>query len=132
MLKRIVETIRILATRGLAFRGDDEVIGSKHNGNYLGVLELIAKFDPFLEEHLRKYGNAGRGVPSYLSSIICEEMIHVMWKLVFDMEMEEIRSSIYHSISIDSTPDLTHQDQLTFTFRYSTCCPPIQLKGSLP
>ena len=49
MLKRIVETIRILATRGLAFRGDDEVIGSKHNGNYLGVLELIAKFDPFLE-----------------------------------------------------------------------------------
>lgn len=126
VLERIVETIRMLATRGLAFRGDDEVIGSKHNGNYLGMLELIANFDPFLEEHLRKYGNAGRGVPSYLSSTICEEMIHIMWKLVFDIEMEEIRSSIYYSISIDSTPDLTHQDQLTFTFRYVLPTNPVE------
>jgi hypothetical protein len=52
--QRVVETIKYLATRGLALRGSDENIGSPHNGNFLGALELIAI-------HLKKYGNPGKG-----------------------------------------------------------------------
>lgn len=44
VLERIVATIKFLANRGLGFRGDDEIIGSNRNGNYLGTLELIAQF----------------------------------------------------------------------------------------
>lgn len=61
VLLRIVEVIKFLGSRGLAFRGDDQKLGSKHNGNFLGVIELISKFDPFLEEHLLNYGNQGKG-----------------------------------------------------------------------
>ena len=32
---------------GLAFGGDNELLGLVHNGNYLGTLEVIAHFDPF-------------------------------------------------------------------------------------
>lgn len=66
ILRRVVAVIRCLAQRGLPFRGEDELLGSVHNGNFLGILELIAQFDPFLQSHLQKYGNAGRGVPSYM------------------------------------------------------------------
>ena len=52
ILKRVVEAIRFLSTRGLAFRGGHEVIGVTDNGNYLGILELIAKFDPALKAHI--------------------------------------------------------------------------------
>ena len=52
VLERVVEVIKFLAERGLPFRGQDEIIGSKSNGNYLGVLELISKFDPFLAAHM--------------------------------------------------------------------------------
>ena len=45
VLERVTETIRFMSERGLSFRGSDEVIGSRTNGNYLGILELIAKFD---------------------------------------------------------------------------------------
>lgn len=48
VLHRIVETLKFLTSRGLAIRGSNETLGSVHNGNYLGCLELIAKFDPFI------------------------------------------------------------------------------------
>ena len=56
VLKRIVAVIKHLSSRGLAFRGDNEILGDTQNGNYLGSIELIAEFDPFLSEHLCKYG----------------------------------------------------------------------------
>ena len=66
-----------MSSRGLAFRGDNEILGDTQNGNYLGSIELIAKFDPFLSEHLCKYGNKGRGNVSYLSSTICDELAEI-------------------------------------------------------
>ena len=59
VLMRIVAVIKFLSERGLAFRGDNEILGSVHNGNYLGISELLSKFDPFLDEHLKQYGNKG-------------------------------------------------------------------------
>ena len=59
VLRRIVAVIMFLSERGLAFRGDNEILGSVHNGNYLGISELLSKFDPFLDEHLKQYGNKG-------------------------------------------------------------------------
>ena len=52
ILKRILDVTLFLAERGLAFRGDEEVLGSPHNGNFLGFREVLAKYDPVLEEHL--------------------------------------------------------------------------------
>ena len=88
------------------------------NGNFLGILELLSEFDTFLEEHLKVYGNAGKGNPSYLSANICEEFIEIMGQQVFCAILEEIKESTYYSISVDSTPDISHIDQLTFTVRY--------------
>jgi len=118
VLRRVVAVIRFLAQRGMPFRGDDEIIGSKHNGNFLGLIELIAQFDPFLQNHLIKYGNAGRGIPSYLSSTIVEEFIQLMADTVRDTIVSEIAQAKYFSVSVDSTPDLSHVDQLTVIVRY--------------
>lgn len=61
VLLRVVEVVKFLTSRGLAIRGHDEILGSKHNGNFLGCVELLAKFDPFLEEHISRFGNKGKG-----------------------------------------------------------------------
>ncbi|CAG5030257.1 unnamed protein product [Parnassius apollo] len=78
VLRRITDTIKFLASRGLAFRGENERFGSSQNGNYLGILELLSEYDPFLKEHINTYGNKGHGVTSYLSANICEEFIGLM------------------------------------------------------
>ncbi|XP_069157641.1 uncharacterized protein [Procambarus clarkii] len=75
VLTRVVSVIRFLASRGLAFCGENQIIMSAENGNYLGILELLREFDPFLEDHLKMYGNPGKGNPSYLSANSCEEFI---------------------------------------------------------
>lgn len=91
-----------------------------HNGNFLGTLELIAKFDPFLAEHTKLHGNKGRGHPSYLSSTICNEFINLMGDQVFKKVVCELKEAKYFSISVDSTPDLCKVDQLTLIIRYVT------------
>uniref|UniRef100_H3APK6 Uncharacterized protein n=1 Tax=Latimeria chalumnae TaxID=7897 RepID=H3APK6_LATCH len=52
VLLRIVEVIKYLSECRLAFRGDDELIGSPNNGNFLGILELIERFDPVIADHI--------------------------------------------------------------------------------
>lgn len=118
VLIRVVETVKALASRGLPFRGHDEKFGSLHNGNYMMALELIAQFDPFLAEHISRYSNPGRGQTSYLSSTICEEFIGLIAEKVTETILEEIKSAKYFSIIVDSTPDITHVDQLVIVVRY--------------
>lgn len=118
LLQRIAAVIRTLAERGLAFRGSDDKFGSLHNGNYMGLLELVSEFDSFLASHISKYGNGGKGSVSYLSKTICDEVIKIMSDKVHTTIMDEIRSAGYFSLSIDSTPDLSHVDQLSIILRY--------------
>ncbi len=55
----MVVVIKALASRGLPFRGRNEIFGSINNGNYMLMLETISVFDPFLADHIRKFGNPG-------------------------------------------------------------------------
>lgn len=64
ILQRVVSVVKFLATRGHAFRGSEEKFGSASNGNYLGILELLAEYDPFLANHIQRYGNKGKGISS--------------------------------------------------------------------
>lgn len=118
VLKRIVAIVKSLSSRGLAFRGHDSQIGSLHNGNFMMAVELIAEFDPFLSLHLKKYGNPGKGKISYISYHTYEQFINIMSEKVRNTIVEEIKTAKYFSISVDSTPDISHVDQLSFIVRY--------------
>ena len=91
VLQRVVSVVKFLSSRGMAFRGENENIGPQHNGNYFGVLELTAQYDPFLSSHLAKYGNQDRGRPSYLSSTICEKVIEIMGNQVLAVIVKELQ-----------------------------------------
>ena len=123
---RVVNVVKFLATRSLALRGSEEKIGSHTKGSFLGITELISQYDPSLAEHLVKYGNLGSGKTSYLSKTIYEELIHLMRKEVFSFIIKKMKDRIYFSISVDSTPDVSHTDHLTVTVRYVLDSGPIE------
>lgn len=118
VLKRVVAVIKLLAERGLALRGNDDLFGSPRNGNFLGILEVIAEFDPFLSDHIARHGNKGKGHPSYLSKSICDDFVDMMGQTVRKRVVEEVQRAKYYSLIVDSTPDIAHVDQLSVVLRY--------------
>lgn len=119
LLQRMVSVVQFLCARGLAFRGRDEMIGSPTNGNYLGTVELLSRYNTFLTEH-------GRGYTSYLSSTVCEEIIGLLVEKFLSVIFSEIKAMKYFSISINSTPDIMHVDQLTVIIRYVLPSGPVE------
>ena len=81
-------------------------------------LELISEFDLFLAEHIAKSSNKGKGFVSYHSFATYEEFIKIMGEKVIKFIVQELKVAKYYSISVDSMPDLSHVDQLSFIVQY--------------
>lgn len=70
VLKRVFTVVSFLASRGLPLRGSNQHIGSVNNGNYLGIMELISEYDPFLRSHIDNYANRGKGRESLYARFV--------------------------------------------------------------
>lgn len=126
VLERVVSVLKFICERGLAIRGDNEIIGSPRNGNFLGIIELLSEYDDFLKNHIENHANRGSGHTSYLSSTIVEEIVNEMGLAVLNEIVLRIKKSKYFSVSLDSTRDESHIDQLTVIFRYMENDSPVE------
>lgn len=102
ILYRVVAVIKFICQRGLACFGSDETFGSLQNGNFLGIIELLSSFDPFLAEHIKTNGNKGKGSVNYLSSTIVTELITIMSNKVLQKILSEVQEARYFGLIVDS------------------------------
>lgn len=117
VFERLVATVQFLSERNLPFRGPEEHIGSPHNGNFLGVVELLGKFDPVMEDHLQKIQNK-QIHDHYLGKRIQNELINIMGQAVLQEIILRIKAAKYFAIILDCTPDISHQEQMSMVIRY--------------
>jgi hypothetical protein len=75
-LQRVV-AIKHLAEQGLVLHGDDEILESPKNGNFLGILEVISQFYLFLKVHME---TKEKESPHIIMHNICDELIDFMGK----------------------------------------------------
>ena len=54
VVERIIHIIQYLSRQCLAFRGSSKNLFQNDNGNFLKLIETIAKFDPIMSEHLHR------------------------------------------------------------------------------
>ncbi|XP_065076558.1 uncharacterized protein LOC135700095 [Ochlerotatus camptorhynchus] len=116
ILERLIHRIKFLATQNLALRGHRESLQSddaSNVGNFLGLLKLLAAFDPVMQAHLKNAKNRP-GSTSYLSAATQNEFIYLMASTVRENMLETIRQAKYFGIMFDSTPDQAHQSFLGF------------------
>ncbi|XP_063308419.1 52 kDa repressor of the inhibitor of the protein kinase-like [Pelobates fuscus] len=122
LLERLLDVTLFLASRNLAFRGSSQRIGDQHNGNFLGLLELIAHYDPVLQEHLEKVKKSqetGKKLHAhYLSWATQNEFINLCGKHVLNTILKEREKAIYFSVICDATPDVSHTEQNVIVLRY--------------
>lgn len=124
VLKRIIAIIRLLASQCLAFRGTSEHLFQPNNGNFLKLVELLAEFDPVMEEHVRRVQReSDKWSVTYLSNNIQGELINLMGNEILRKIVEITKKAKYFSIIADCTPDVSHIEQLSLTIRVVTCNP---------
>lgn len=116
ILHRIVNVTLTLASCNLAFRGHREEIGKPNSGNFLAVIELLAKYDHVLQDLL----SSDSGHHRYLSPSIQNELIQILSEKVKSEIIKDICDAQFFSVILDTTQDITKKDQLSQVFRYVT------------
>ncbi|CAL9694792.1 unnamed protein product [Knipowitschia caucasica] len=116
VLTRVIDCILFLAEKNLPLRGKNEQLGNPKNGNFLGILELIARYDVTLAEHLRK--TASKKTTGYLSWCTQNEFLNSISECILRKIGAQIKASKYFAVELDCTPDISKQEQASVIIRY--------------
>jgi hypothetical protein len=117
VLERLMSITQYLAERNLAFRGTSDTLFTPHNGNFLGLVELLGKFDLTMSEHLRRVVSTETHV-HYCGKNVQNEIINLFGNSVQENIFNRAKSAKYFSLILDCTPDISHVEQLSFTIRF--------------
>ncbi len=69
-IKTVAEVLLFTATQNISQRGHLETDASTKKGNFLGIMDLIAKHSPLIDKKLKAVGNA-----KYTSNTIQNEIL---------------------------------------------------------
>ena len=121
ILYRLLDIIKFLAKQNLAFRGHRETLEESaeiNSGNFLELVKLLSKYDPVLREYVLRVMLGKPHSLSYLSPQIQNEFVNCLGDLLRTKIIEQVKNSKYYCIIFDSTPDISHKDQLSQVIRY--------------
>ena len=112
-LKTIAEVILLCAKQDLALRGHREGPNSDNRGNFLEILNVVAKHDPIVQRKLTQ----GPRNATYTSGDIQNDMLDTMAEIVRNKITTSIKNAGIYSIMADETRDYSKKEQLSIVVR---------------
>ena len=94
VLERLMNVTMMLAKCNLPFRGSSEELSKDNKGNFLSIIELLAKYDIVLDKLLQ----LPKGSPKYLSPFIQNELILVLAEEVLRDIKSELQSASFFAL----------------------------------
>ena len=127
VLKRLLAITLSLASRNLSFRGSSQCLYEPDNGNFLKEVELLASFDPVMENHLTRITDESSRT-HYLGQQTQNEFIQIISSKVLQTIQTQIQEAKYFSIILDCTPDVSHKEQMSLIVRIVDLVPKPNIK----
>ncbi|XP_077298584.1 zinc finger MYM-type protein 1-like [Arctopsyche grandis] len=119
VLERFISIIKFLTSQGLSLRGTSDELYDRDNGNFLKLIELMAKFDPHISEHVRRVTtNSYLWKVNYMSDLIQTELIAVMATQTKKQIIESIKQAKYYSIIISTSLDKGSDEYYSLIVRF--------------
>ncbi|XP_071034198.1 zinc finger MYM-type protein 1-like [Parasteatoda tepidariorum] len=119
-MQRILACMRYLNIQNLPLRGHVEKLALQDGTNVenlLSLLRLVTQFNPLLANYLKHATETPKTV-SYLSPQIQTEFIHLLASTVQNQLINDIKRNKYYGLLFDSTPDISHREQMSQVARY--------------
>ena len=120
ILHSVIEIIKYLRKQNFPLRSHRANSNSRNQGNFLETLKFFVKYNAVIKEHFSVIQLSSKGVTTYLSPTIQNELIELLGKKVKHLILEEIKTAKYFSILLDSTPDVSHIDQMAHIDQLTT------------
>ena len=104
--EKLVNVTLMLAKCNLPFHGSSEELSKDNKGNFLSIIQLLAKYDTVLDKLLQ----LPKGSPKYLSPLVQNELISVLAEEVFRDIKSELQRAPFFAILLDTTQDVSKKD----------------------
>ena len=135
VMTHIVDAVILLGRQGLPFRGHRESLSNpyQNTGNFLELLKFLSPYDSTIKEHLQKVtteqqqlaakcsekpGPIGPGSRlTFLSNDSQNKLISVIGSETSAEIIRRIKNCRAWSLIADTTPDVTHKEQLSICVR---------------
>ncbi|KAG6926492.1 zinc finger MYM-type protein 1-like [Chelydra serpentina] len=101
----LLSIVEYLSTNNLPFRGSVEKLFQPKNGNFVGLVQLLGKFDTLMNERLRRV-TENEIHDHYLGPRIQNELIMLMSDKVRDKIVSLVTLAKYFAVILDCTPDI--------------------------
>lgn len=136
ILQRVIYVVKLIGKRGLSYRGhrnegaDSLNDSTLDHGNFLDILLLLKKYDVVLCEHIdsisknasenhKREKGKGRGASlTFISKSTVNMVIDSISYFMKKSISNEIRDAVMFSVQLDTTQDISVQDQCSIIVRY--------------
>jgi len=117
VLLQIHLIVKFLAEHNIAFRGSNSRLYQDSNGNFLGLVQMLAEFDPVIKDHVDRITN-DQIRDHYLGPSIHNELINLLAFAIRSAIVAKVKEAKYFSVILDCTPDASSQEQMSLIIRY--------------
>lgn len=108
-IKTVADVLLLTATQNIPQRGHRESEESENRGNFLAILEQIAKRDPIVKKKLSS-GNA-----KYTSNTTQKEILECLAEMVRQNIIQEVKENEAFSVLVDETKDMKKKNKFPWS-----------------